>query len=462
MARTKTMPRRQAVPSQPSSPSPKPISNLTRSTVSSTSIVLVVAAGVLIRVVGFSVFDAHTFFAPRMEISTPVTAFERLEEASYLLSRNVDPYTASIVHHTPLMLALFKWLPSFALASHMAAGIFIIADVAAVCMLVAMAAPILAWYRSHSSKNETNAPSPSYPHVATMAAAAYMLSPFAIVTCFAHSTVALTNLAIILGLFGAVKGYKLVAWLGIAWGAYDSLYPIILTLPVANMMSKMHHTPQYVNIAGVTVTIAALLAASAAYTNFDLTFLSNVYGCILYAPDLKPNVGLFWYFFLEVFDHYRVFFTAFFQIMFWMAALPLWIHFKHDPFAGFICLVGCISIFKSYPSVGDSVLVWALLPFINTVMVHSRHMLLQVIIIGACTVTAPCMLYLWLYAGSANANFFYAITLIYTVTNGTLVADIIYCHKKFMYYTAFGEKSIPNHSLTLGNFMGDRRKDPQN
>lgn len=38
----------------------------------------------------------------------------------------------------------------------------------------------------------------------------------------------------------------------------------------------------------------------------------------------------------------------------------------------------------------------------------------------------PAFLHLWVYAGSGNANFFYAITLVYSLAQIILVADALY------------------------------------
>jgi GPI-anchor transamidase subunit U len=38
----------------------------------------------------------------------------------------------------------------------------------------------------------------------------------------------------------------------------------------------------------------------------------------------------------------------------------------------------------------------------------------------------PAFLHLWMYAGSGNANFFYAITLVYSLAQIILVADALY------------------------------------
>lgn len=48
----------------------------------------------------------------------------------------------------------------------------------------------------------------------------------------------------------------------------------------------------------------------------------------LSVPDLTPNIGLFWYFFAEMFEHFRLFFLCVFQINVFFYTIPLCIKLK--------------------------------------------------------------------------------------------------------------------------------------
>lgn len=51
----------------------------------------------------------------------------------------------------------------------------------------------------------------------------------------------------------------------------------------------------------------------------DLTVISFS----LTVPDLTPTIGLGWYFFIEMFDHFRAFFVGAFQIHVFIYVAPL-------------------------------------------------------------------------------------------------------------------------------------------
>jgi phosphatidylinositol glycan class U len=81
----------------------------------------------------------------------------------------------------------------------------------------------------------------------------------------------------------------------------------------------------------------------------------------LLLPDLTPNVGLWWYFFIEIFDSFRSFFLVVFQLHLLIYVAPLCIRLHRRPLSIITTLVGIISISKSYPSVSDLSLYLALL-----------------------------------------------------------------------------------------------------
>ena len=80
---------------------------------------------------------------------------------------------------------------------------------------------------------------------------------------------------------------------------------------------------------------------------------------------MTPNIGLFWYFFTEMFDHFHLFFTYVFQLNPFIYVIPLALRFDDNvPLLSFtLCTI--IAIFKSYPSIGDVGFYLALLPLWN-------------------------------------------------------------------------------------------------
>lgn len=91
-------------------------------------------------------------------------------------------------------------------------------------------------------------------------------------------------------------------------------------------------------------------------------FLRSTYGVRLLLPDLTPNVGLWWYFFIEMFDSFRGFFLGVFWIHLGCYGGGLSIRLRKQPLFVITTLAGIFAIFQPYPSISDAALYFALLP----------------------------------------------------------------------------------------------------
>eukprot|EP00063_Salmo_salar_P012318 XP_013987153.1 PREDICTED: phosphatidylinositol glycan anchor biosynthesis class U protein-like [Salmo salar] len=159
-------------------------------------------------------------------------------------------------------------------------------------------------------------------------------------------------------------------------------------------------------------------------------------------PDLTPNTGLFRYFFAEMFEYFRLFFICVFQINVFFYTIPLSIKLKEHPV--FLIFMQ-IAIIKSSPTVGDIALYMAFLPAWNHLYRFLRNIFQVSVVLLACSALFPVLWHLWIYAGSANSNFYYSITLLFNVAQILLVSDYFYAYLR------------REHHLTHGLYL--KRKD---
>lgn len=106
-----------------------------------------------------------------------------------------------------------------------------------------------------------------------------------------------------------------------------------------------------------TTILALLLFLSSLLTSPSLTpsstFLRSVYLTPLTLPDLTPNVGLWWYFFTEIFDPFRNFFLGVFWLHLLSYSIPLCLRLRRQPLAACVLMLGVTAVFQPYASVGD-------------------------------------------------------------------------------------------------------------
>ncbi|KAJ1754216.1 hypothetical protein LPJ77_007140, partial [Coemansia sp. RSA 2523] len=140
--------------------------------------------------------------------------------------------------------------------------------------------------------------------------------------------------------------------------------------------------------------------------------------------DLQPNVGLFWYFFIEIFDEFRAFFIVVFQLTALAFAVPVAYRFRFEPLFAGILLVGIMSALKSYPAWGDLALFLGLLPIYEDLLKYTQYVFLSANLLMFGVGLAPVFWHLWIEQGSGNANFFYAATLVYVFGQITVLFDL--------------------------------------
>ncbi|KAL1656737.1 hypothetical protein SLS61_000533 [Didymella pomorum] len=344
----------------------------------------------------FTVFPGlPNLLAGRVEVSTPVTSFKRLQEGLYLYTHNVSPYDGGLYHQAPLLLPLFSLLPNSSYYPIATNVVFIVVDLLS----------------------------------------AFLYNPFTVLTCLARSTSALTNLFILTAIAKASQGASSTFILALSFAAYLGMHPILLFPPLLVLLydaraAKTRTMPNawsftIIHTLGLVAVCGALLAASALLTG-SWDFLAATYGVRLLLPDLTPNVGLWWYFFIEMFDSFREFFLG----VFWLHAasyMPgLTIRLHKQPLFVACTLTGIFAVFTPYPSIADAALYLSLVPLFRHLFPLMRYTFVASAAVLYASFLGPAFYHLWIYAGSGNANFFYAITLVWSLGLSIIIGDSLF------------------------------------
>ncbi|KAJ4989832.1 Phosphatidylinositol glycan anchor biosynthesis class U protein [Stagonosporopsis vannaccii] len=371
-----------------------------------------------------------TLLAGRVEVSTPVTSFKRLQEGLFLYTHNVSPYDGGLYHQAPLLLPLFSLLPNPAHYPVATDVVFTVVDLVGAHALAQVAeSGAAAVSRLFSSSRK------ELRWSSAAVAAGFLYNPFTILTCLARSTSALTNMCILTAMAKASQGASITFVLALSFAAYLAMHPILLFPPLLVLLydaraakTKSTHNAWSFTIAhtiGLAAVSAALLSASALLTG-SWDFMAATYGVRLLLPDLTPNVGLWWYFFIEMFDSFREFFLG----VFWLHAasyMPgLTIRLYKQPLFVACTLTGIFAVFTPYPSIADAALYLSLVPLFRHLFPLMRYTFVASAAVLYASFLGPAFYYLWIYAGSGNANFFYAITLVWSLGLSIIIGDSLF------------------------------------
>jgi phosphatidylinositol glycan class U len=181
-----------------------------------------------------------------------------------------------------------------------------------------------------------------------------------------------TTSGILFAVSSAVGGNSLNAMLALGFASYLSLYPALLFVPLALLCydqraqkaAQAPNTALFILQHGAILSgsIAGLLGLSVLITGNFWEFMSATYGFHLLVPDLTPNVGLWWYFFIEMFDSFREFFLGVFWLHLASYVGGFTARLRRQPLFIITSLLGVFAVFKPYPSISDASLFFALLP----------------------------------------------------------------------------------------------------
>jgi len=248
----------------------------------------------------------------------------------------------------------------------------------------------------------------------------------------------LENMLVLLALMFACHKKRASAMLCVAVLVQISLSYLVILLPVAMILivgpySRLASPYQpnlprlaLLSLLGEFLGYHTLLTALSGFASGNWSWMSQTWGASLQLPDLTPNPGLWWYFFTEMFDHFRSFFLMVFTVHLFIYILPVCLKFQYDPLYATFCLLGIVGLFKAYPTLADSGIFISMVAVFPEIYPYLRHPIVTTILHLHASLLMPLFHSLWLRQGTGNANFFYASTLVFACANGAAVIDCLW------------------------------------
>ncbi|KAF2483893.1 GPI transamidase subunit PIG-U [Neohortaea acidophila] len=392
----------------------------------------------------------------RVEISTAVNSFKRLQEGLFLYDHGLDPYDGGIFHQAPLFLPLFSLLPSpqESIGRLISVLLYTALDLFSAELLCQIA-------DSGAATQSTSYTSPRRQRTwrSISVVAIYLFNPYTLLTCLGRPTTIFTTFFVLLSISHACQARMATSAFALAVASYISLHPAFLLPPIgvlcydrvclqrissssqnakpttskANVTIDQHRFPSALQFAFSMLTTyastTALLLALSRLLLPSWTFIPSVYLTPLQLPDLTPNTGLWWYFFTEMFEPFRNFFLGVFWLHMFSYSIPLSLRLRKQPLASVVLMWGICCVLEPYAHIGAVGGAGSLLCCVGHVFELStahRYTFPALAALLYCTLLGPAFHHLWIYAGSGNANFFYAITLVWNLGLFILLTDTLY------------------------------------
>jgi len=256
-----------------------------------------------------------------------------------------------------------------------------------------------------------------------LAFAIYLLNPMSIGCCSVNSLAVIVNAFLATSLLFSIKGNLLISTFSLALAVQLNPYYAILLAPIVIRFKERFEW--ILALFCFAVSYSTLFALNFSLVNNSRNLFESVIGFFLKVPDLTPNVGLFWYFFIQVFDHYRSLFICTFQLNTVIHVIPISTLLRKSPFLLWLILLIQVSIFSSYPSYAEAALYLPMIIAFVDLHKYFRYVLLIGSTLVATFVLTPIMWHIWIIDGSGNANFYFAIVWIFNLAQVFMSMDLI-------------------------------------
>lgn len=351
-----------------------------------------------------------------VQFSTPVTSFKSLKEGLFLLNHSMGLYEGGIVYLPPLLLQFVNLLQIGDGSQLVSSLLFIFLD----CLLM--------WqlYSLEMQLNQTS-----------NCAWVFALNPITILSCISKSTIVFTYLPLISTLyFVSTQGGGNLVLSSLMMSVATYLDPIMGILLVPTLNFIINKSMRSIN-RSLFYLVNFVICLFLLYWTSPFP-LSIVYGTRLNFNNVVPNMGLWWYFFIEMFQEFIPFFKSVFNLFSICMVIPLTVRFnncaegngrnKPFPLYCWIISLGWVILTKPYPTLGETGMFLSLLPLLDinqtSILRYMRYPMLIILLFLHSILLSPIFYHLWIDLGSGNSNFFYAISLVYNLALGLLISDI--------------------------------------
>ncbi|CAI5735491.1 unnamed protein product [Hyaloperonospora brassicae] len=409
----------------------------------------VLLLGACVRGFLYAVPSLHATLSFRPELVTPTSSFHRIREGVFLYVSTGSPYAGDVFHQPPLVFAVLYpvlQLVPVALQYVLLCALFISVDLLLAVGFARLCTNTLKLEEGRSYKVRQDDIWLSHIPVSPLfrpdtlsrtVALIALLNPYSLASSVAMSTVSFTHVAVLFSLVFASEGAVAASMMCVAMGTYLSVYPFFLMLPIvlllhsagAGKTAVSHDNGPWVTLALKCLVIfgvwMGLLLSLSHELHGDWGFLEETYVWVAKYSDLTPNVGIFWYLFIEVFDRFVPYFLFVMHLHPVIYVVPIYLRLAHRPQAYACVLFGIFSLFQAYPSFGDFGFFLSLLALHPQTIMTIKNRFAYVIGLGAATCMLPVMWFLWLYPASGNANFFYNQTLVYQIFNSQIITAFV-------------------------------------
>ncbi|BFZ60917.1 hypothetical protein YB2330_001969 [Saitoella coloradoensis] len=263
-------------------------------------------------------------------------------------------------------------------------------------------------------------------------AAAYLLNPYIILTNIAHSTSSPTNALTLTTLYHALNLQHSLSFEAVIAGVATMLlgggfHAALIVVPTMVMLT-FPNLRLFTAFFVVALTVAGALIQQELFPGYLTSVLLTPLTSNL---DARPDTALWWYFHIRIFVTFRDFFTCISSLHLVIYIVPLCIKLgnsdqqQQQPLILPTALAGIIAAFGTYPFLADTALPLYLLSFSPATLSYLAHPFLTLLVLISSSILLPVFGELWLGRGIGNANFGWAVGMVWVLGQLWGVVDLV-------------------------------------
>jgi phosphatidylinositol glycan class U len=257
----------------------------------------------------------------------------------------------------------------------------------------------------------------------------HLLNPVSIMTCLGKNLSLFSLALIVAGLSSARKGQKGLSASCLALASYLDVRNGIFAIPAYFWIRD-------VRFIALNVLFLSILFATNAFVWSPASF-ESVYWSRLRVDDLRPNAGLFWYFYQEIFAHFSQFMKVVFHLVSAALIASFSIKFEQDPLFLAFVLQAATTILKPDPSGADYVFLCGLLFAQSHVFEYTRVLFIALFVQAGIFVFLLRIWDYWIRFNGFNVNFYFIFTLAWNVVWVVITLEMVLAYQRSKIYEAY-------------------------
>lgn len=232
----------------------------------------------------------------RIEVSTPLNSWKRVEEGAFLYGSGVDPYVGDVYHENPLVLVgthfliehLSQFIPMLFVLLDLLTGVLLYfmskrTFMELVRCSIVVRTPVMTHLRPYFQFTQEKEAKASFAEgteeiqlkaedgntIPLYTLVAYLFNPYSILSCVGQTTTVWSNFLLAIFFYCMIRKWTLPTIIALALETQRNFYPVVLIVPAVLVLTK--DAKNKILAGAVVVVLYCLVVVGLSFVAFSIT-----------------------------------------------------------------------------------------------------------------------------------------------------------------------------------------------